>query len=73
MLRVYASAKSAFGLWIVIRNFLVLAWGNLSLFLQVAKRFNLGGLVVVAVIGADRDVIFPRIPEDVIHVIVGLA
>ena len=44
---------------VMVGDLLVLSLRNVSLRLQVAQRFDFCGLVVVAVVGADCDVIFP--------------
>src|SRR5262245_43838296 len=51
----------------------VLRYSNRPHLLQIAKRLDLGGLVVVTIVGADGDVIFSRVAENVIHVVICLA
>ncbi len=40
--------------------------------LQITKRFYLGGLVIVTVVGADRDVVLAGISEDVVAIVICL-
>src|SRR5215510_1910226 len=57
----------------MVGDLLVLIRSNRSHLLQIAERLDLGGLVVVAVVGADSNIILSRIPENVIHVVIRLA
>src|SRR5215471_11859426 len=56
----------------MVGDLLVLALSDRPHLLQIAERLDLGGLVVVTVVGADGDVIFSRVKENVIHVVVRL-
>src|SRR5262245_52678921 len=58
---------------VMVGDLLVLIRSNRSHLLQLAERLDLGGLVVVAVVGADSNIILSRIPENIIHVVVRLA
>src|SRR5262245_55078332 len=57
----------------MVGDLLVLRYSNRPHLLQIAKRLDLGGLVVVTIVGADGDVIFSRVAENVIHVVICLA
>src|SRR5262245_25568377 len=57
----------------MVGDLLVLIRSNRSHLLQIAERLDLGGLVVVTVVGADGDVIFSRVAENIIHVVIRLA
>ena len=61
------------GAWIVAEYFVDDSRADLSLRSQLAQRFNLAGVICMAVIGADDKIILAGITEDVLEIIVGLA
>ena len=65
--------KSVEGTWIVAEDFINHLRADLSLIPQLAQRFDLAGIVGMAIIGADDEIIFAGISEDVLEVVVGLA